>query len=231
MKNGVLIATPYENAGFRGWYDKSGAEVSITFFTADNTDVKLCIYYCSPSDDRKNMYLDNLSLVKDEFFYSPDYIDDTFELNHNKNWRISDTARLQTSVEDGRLVVTPKITYGAIQSRPLLVKSGCYYEIAFDLDLSEVTDQYVLLVANTMPTVSSVDIKVEKRNITNFARNTYNPDEIIPTAEAKSIPSDKKITLDGATSFRDVIPAGSFVIHLASKAKYGTDIDIPFEFE
>jgi len=91
--------------------------------------------------------------------------------------------------------------------------------------------QTVILVVNAMPTVSGVDIKVEKQNITNFARYTYNPDEIVPTDEAKSIPSDKKITLDGATSFRDVIPAGSFVIYVASKAKYGADIDLPFDFE
>ena len=123
-------------------------EVSLTFFTGDNTDVKLCIYYRSPAADRKLMYLDNLSLVKDEFSSSPDYIDDTFDLGHNKNWRISDTARLGTSVKDGRLALTPKLTYGSVQSRPLFVKSGCYYEISFDLDLSEVTDQYVPKVEN-----------------------------------------------------------------------------------
>ena len=27
-KNGILTATPYENAGFRGWFDKKGNEVS-----------------------------------------------------------------------------------------------------------------------------------------------------------------------------------------------------------
>ena len=91
--------------------------------------------------------------------------------------------------------------------------------------------QTVILVANTMPTVSSVDINLEKRNITNFARYTYNPDEIVATPEAKSIASDKKIVLEGATSFKDVVPAGSFVIYVASKAKYGADIDLDFPFE
>ncbi|MBE6761865.1 MAG: hypothetical protein E7551_06220 [Ruminococcaceae bacterium] len=123
-------------------------EASVTFFTGDNTDVKLCIYYRSPEVDRKFLYLDNLSLIKDEFSDTPDYIDDTFDLGHNKNWRISDTARLGTSIKDGRLMATPKTTYGSIQSRPLLVKSGCYYEIAFDLDLSEVTDIYVPKLEN-----------------------------------------------------------------------------------
>ena len=76
-----------------------------------------------------------------------------------------------------------------------------------------------------------MDINVEKQNITNFARYTYNPDEIIASPEAESIASDKKIVLDGATSFKDVIPAGSFAIYVASKAKYGADIDLDFPFE
>ena len=29
FENGSLTAVPYENAGFRGWYNKSGEEVSV----------------------------------------------------------------------------------------------------------------------------------------------------------------------------------------------------------
>lgn len=71
----------------------------------------------------------------------------------------------------------------------------------------------VILVVNTMPTVSTVNISFEKAVDLDFERYVYNPNEIVSTVEAKSISSDKTISLNGENSFKDVIPAGSFAIY------------------
>ena len=84
----------------------------------------------------------------------------------------------------------------------------------------------VILVVNTMPTTSSVDIQLENAEYSDFARYTYNPNEIIPTVEAKPIQSDKKISLDGANAFYDVIPAQSFSIYVALGKIIGDDVDM-----
>ncbi len=91
--------------------------------------------------------------------------------------------------------------------------------------------QTVIMVVNTMPTTSSFDINLEKGNLAGFKRYTYNPDEVVPTAEAKSIESDKTITIDGRTSFKDLLPAGSFAIYVSTGTYFGDDIDIPVEFD
>lgn len=77
--------------------------------------------------------------------------------------------------------------------------------------------QTVLLVVNTMPYVSSFDINLEKGNLLGFKRYTYDPDVIVPTAEAKPIESDKTITLNGKASFNDILPAGSFAIYVSTE--------------
>jgi len=90
----------------------------------------------------------------------------------------------------------------------------------------------VIMVVNTMPTVSSVDIQIERNDWEAFDRYTYDPAEIVPTPEAKPLQSDKTIKLDGATSFKDTIPAGSFAIYVSSSEIIGddVDIDIPEDF-
>ncbi len=87
----------------------------------------------------------------------------------------------------------------------------------------------VILVVNTMPTVSTVDIEFERNDIVSFERYTYDPNEIIPTAEAKPLPSDKSFEINGATSFKDTIPAQSFSIYVERGTIIGDDVDMPLD--
>lgn len=87
----------------------------------------------------------------------------------------------------------------------------------------------VIMVVNTMPTVSSFDINLEKGNIKGFKRYTYNPDEVVPTAEAKSIESDKTINLNYNNYFSDILPAGSFAIYVEDGIFIGDEVEMPFE--
>lgn len=89
----------------------------------------------------------------------------------------------------------------------------------------------VIMVVNTMPTVSSFDLQFENDDNVSFKRYTYNPDAVVPTKEAKSIESDKTISLEGATSFRDELPAGSFAIYVSTGIYCGDDVDMPIEPE
>ncbi|MBO5020583.1 MAG: hypothetical protein J6D52_07955, partial [Clostridia bacterium] len=87
----------------------------------------------------------------------------------------------------------------------------------------------VVLVVNTMPIVSTVNVNFEKDNISGFKRYVYNPDEIEPSADATSITSDKNISLNGRTSFKDVIPAGSFAIYVQNGVYVGDDFEMDME--
>jgi len=86
----------------------------------------------------------------------------------------------------------------------------------------------VILVVNTMPVVSSVDINLEGKGFS-FSRYTYNPDEITPTAEAESIKADKTIFSLKKQSFRDTVPAQSFVIYVEGNGSSNEDTEIPFD--
>ena len=86
----------------------------------------------------------------------------------------------------------------------------------------------VILVVNTMPVVSSVNVNLEGKGF-NFKRYTYNPAEIVPTAEAASIKTDKTIFSRYAQSFSDVIPAQSFVIYVEGNGFSGEDNEIPLD--
>lgn len=77
----------------------------------------------------------------------------------------------------------------------------------------------VILVVNTMPVSSSVDVNFEQSGIVSFNRYTYDPNEIVPSADATSIPSDKELSLNGQNSFYDIIPAQSFAIYVEGAAK------------
>ena len=71
----------------------------------------------------------------------------------------------------------------------------------------------VVLVVNTLSEISTVEINLEKTTGKSFKRYVYDPNEIVATAEATSIPSDKTISLNG-TSFYEGIPAQSFAIYV-----------------
>ncbi|MBE6762197.1 MAG: hypothetical protein E7551_07915 [Ruminococcaceae bacterium] len=86
----------------------------------------------------------------------------------------------------------------------------------------------VILVVNTMPVVSTVNLNLEGKGF-NFSRYTYNPDEIIPTVDAQSIKSDKTIFSLRASSFSDVIPARSFRLYVDENGTSSEDTEIPFE--
>ena len=68
-------------------------------------------------------------------------------------------------------------------------------------------------ILNTLSQISTVEINLEKATGKSFKRYMYDPNEVVATAEAKSIPSDKTISLSG-TSFYDGIPAQSFAIYV-----------------
>ncbi len=88
----------------------------------------------------------------------------------------------------------------------------------------------VILVVNTNSTVANVDVELEYGNVSSFNRYTYDPNEIVPTADATSIPSDKTISMNGGNSFSDMIPAQSFAIYVEGGNFIGDDVNIPFEF-
>lgn len=94
---------------------------------------------------------------------------------------------------------------------------------------SAITNDYgktVILVVNTLDIVTTVNVNLETVG-NNFERYVYDSNEIVPTAEAKSIPSDKTLLVNKATkSFADAIPARSFAIYVESNTEYG-DVDIP----
>ena len=70
------------------------------------------------------------------------------------------------------------------------------------------------------------NINLEKGNLVGFKRYTYNPDEVVATAEAKSIESDKTINIKGEDSFADILPAGSFAIYVSTGIYNGDDVDM-----
>ena len=86
----------------------------------------------------------------------------------------------------------------------------------------------VILVVNTNDIIVNLDIQLGNDNASSFKRYTYDPNEIVPTAEAKSLPSDKTITLKGASSFADIIPAQSFAIYVEDGNFIGDDVNIPW---
>jgi hypothetical protein len=71
----------------------------------------------------------------------------------------------------------------------------------------------VILVVNTLPQVSTVEINLEKVTGKSFKRYLFDPNEIVATAEAKSISSDKTISING-TRLYDGISAQSFAIYV-----------------
>ena len=88
----------------------------------------------------------------------------------------------------------------------------------------------VILVVNTNSIVANVDVELEYGNVSSFNRYTYDPNEVVPTADATSIPSDKTISMNGGNSFSDMIPAQSFAIYVEGGNFIGDDVNIPFEF-
>ncbi len=88
----------------------------------------------------------------------------------------------------------------------------------------------VILVVNTLDVVTTVDINLEKAE-GRFFRYLYNSNEIEPTADATSIPSDKTIEFeDGVTSFVDAVPAQSFAIYVQKSSENNNfgDVDVDF---
>lgn len=81
----------------------------------------------------------------------------------------------------------------------------------------------VILIVNTSDTVTTVNVNsgIAKGS---FDRYLYDPNEIEPTPDATSIPSDKSIAVV-AGSFHDAIPAQSFAIYVQSDVQYG-DVDM-----
>ena len=90
-------------------------------------------------------------------------------------------------------------------------------------------NQTVILVVNTLSTVSTVEINLEKSVNSSFSRYVYNPNEIVADENATSIPSDKSFDLNKTTSFSDVIPAQSFAIYVQDDVVYGDDVDMPLD--
>ena len=82
------------------------------------------------------------------------------------------------------------------------------------------------MVVNTMPSVSSFELQLEKSDQGGYKRYIYNPETINPTPEAKSIPSDKTIMLNGKASFKDSLAAGTFAIYVSTNHVIGDDADM-----
>lgn len=130
--------------------EKEWKKVSIAFSTENNTTVRLALLYisndASGSPVSERMYIDDLALVKD-VMAKPDYFNENFE-NSDKRWNLSNNTLLKKSLDNSRLKVEAILTYGYIQSPVFKVKKGAKYNVSFDLDLKNVKDEYVPVVAN-----------------------------------------------------------------------------------
>ncbi|MBE6762209.1 MAG: hypothetical protein E7551_07985 [Ruminococcaceae bacterium] len=88
----------------------------------------------------------------------------------------------------------------------------------------------VILVVNTENEAANVNIQLEKKTDTSYTRYTYESGNVFPTEAATSIPSDKTISVYGANSFDDVIPARSFSIYVSNAYGFvGEDSEIPLD--
>lgn len=89
--------------------------------------------------------------------------------------------------------------------------------------------ELVVLVVNTAATTTSIKVEFDKISEgTEFSRYLYNPEDIIPTADATSIPSD--ITISSTNiGFGDIIPSRSFAIYVAKNDGFiGEDNEVDF---
>lgn len=115
-------------------------KASVTFYTDENTTVKLCLTYSSASG--ATLYLDDIALVKAEM-EAPEYTNDDFS-GGVQNWTVADETILTIASDgSGRLKGENITKYGWAQSRPIYLKKGYSYKFSLDLDMSQVTDIYV----------------------------------------------------------------------------------------
>lgn len=119
--------------------DGEWKEVSLTFYSNENTTVKFLLVYGSPS---AAMYIDDMSLTKDSLAV-PNYVNDDFS-SGIKNVYLSDTDNLSVSGTGYRVGITSNNVYKFVQLlNPFKVKKNCSYTVKFNLDLSEINDSYV----------------------------------------------------------------------------------------
>ena len=121
-------------------------QAKVTFYSGDNTSVKLAILYASKNSEGTpagaSIYIDDVALIKD-VAAAPEYINEDFT-RYTKNWQTMDIRCLTTEHTSGRLKVNSIIPlYGHVQSPVIRVKKGAEYNFKFSLDLSEITDLYV----------------------------------------------------------------------------------------
>lgn len=121
-------------------------KATLTFYTDENTSVKLAILYNSQNADgsaaNAPIYIDDLALVKD-VAAAPEYINEDFSRSA-KNWRTMDVRCVTTEHSSGRLKVNSIVSLLGYQQSPAIrVKKGADYTLTFKLDMSEIEDVYV----------------------------------------------------------------------------------------
>lgn len=120
-------------------------KASVTFYTGDNTTVRLALLYNSQNSDGSpagaSIYIDDVALVKD-VAAAPEYINEDFTKSA-KNWQTTNLRYLNTAHSNGRLQVNSVYSLlGYFQSPVIRVKKDAVYTLSFKLDLSEITDIY-----------------------------------------------------------------------------------------
>ena len=86
--------------------------------------------------------------------------------------------------------------------------------------------QYAVLVINTTAVPNNVSVKFDYLSVKNVSRYLYDPNGVVQTPAATSIPKDKVIENVDSSGFYDTVAPYSFAIYLTSELKPSEDVDI-----
>lgn len=142
-KGNVYLAEYFNNEKCK---EGEWKEVKMTFYTGDNTSAKLCLHFITEDADKPYLYLDDLSLVKDEFS-APVYGNQDFESYSASNWTNIGGVSLNPDGDYSnfdaniRLKVQSSESYAKAQSPVILLKKGYKYTFSFEADLSALSSR------------------------------------------------------------------------------------------
>ena len=112
--------------------------VSITFYSDDNTSVKLAFTY--GSSNSSPMYIDDVSLTKD-IAAAPTYVYDDFKKNVN-SWSAVDSANAKLSLYSSSWTKVEGVKNGGfIYSSPFQLKKDATYKLTITANFKDVTER------------------------------------------------------------------------------------------
>jgi len=146
LYTGEFIASSSQSELENGFSADAWNQVAITFFTANNTSVKLAMLY-----EGDSLLVDDMALLKDTMA-APTYFNNEFQ-NYNSQSGADNTylgfthSKPQYTkavvTEDGRLKVTSTRNTNIMTSNAILFKKGAKYTFNAVVDISEFKYEYV----------------------------------------------------------------------------------------